>query len=87
MFFKEYTNLFFLFCFFALKTMSLSRKIMETCGLCPAKLWSNADFVPQNPRDFVLCLAKCWRLCSLPAKLWSNANLAPQNQGDIVSGA
>ena len=27
-----------------LESMSLPRKIIEQCRLCPAKLWSNADF-------------------------------------------
>ena len=63
---------------------------MEQVRLCPAKLWSNADFSPQiHDGAFILC----------PAKLWNNADFAPQNYGtsaadfapqnnrDIVSGA
>ena len=78
--------------------MSLLRKFMEQCRLCPAKSWSIADFAPRDHRAFVLCPAKSRRLRSLPrktmehcrlcsAKLWSNADFAPQNRGDIVSGA
>ena len=66
--------------------------------LCPAKLWSNADFAPQNygamqtlprkimePSYFAPQNNGLFILCS--AKLWSYADFAPQNQGDIVSGA
>ena len=67
--------------------MSLPRKIKEQCRIFPAKLWSNADFAPQNHRAFVLCPAKSQRLVLCPQKLWSNADFAPQNRGDIVLGA
>ena len=50
---------------------------MKQCRLWPAKLWSIADFAPQNHGDFIL----------FPAKLWRNANFALKNHGDIVSGA
>ena len=65
--------------------------------LCPAKLWSNTDFAPQNygamqtlprkitePLLFALQNHGDFFLC--PAQLWSNADFAPQNCGDIVSG-
>ena len=32
---------------------TLPRKIMEQCRLGSAKLWSNADFAPQNHGDIV----------------------------------
>ena len=67
MFFKKQENLIYC-CIFAQKFISLPRKIMEQCRLCPAKLWSNADFAPQNHRAFVLCPAKSRRLRSLPRK-------------------
>ena len=66
--------------------------------LCPAKLWSNADFAPQSygamqtlPREITEPLFFApqnygdFVLC--PSRLWSNADFAPQNRGDIVSGA
>ena len=65
MFYKGIQNLIFGY-IFALKTMSLPRKIKEQCGLCPTKSWSNADFAPNNPRAFVLCPEKCPRLNFLP---------------------
>ena len=55
--------------------MSLPRKIMEQCRLCLAKLWSNADFAPQNHRAFILCPAKSWRLHSLPRKIKEQCRL------------
>ena len=55
--------------------MSLPRKIMEQCRLCPAKLWSNADFGLQNHRPFVLCPAKSQRLRSLPHKIMEQCRL------------
>ena len=67
-FLKQRFNL--IFCsIFALKSRSLPRKIMEQYRLCPAKLWSNAHFAPQNHRAFVLCPAKSQRLCYLPSKV------------------
>ena len=48
---------------------------MEQCRLCPAKLWSNADFTPRNHRAFVLCPAKSWRLRSLPRKIMEQCRL------------
>ena len=64
----------------------------------PPKLWSNADFAPQNygamqtlPREmtepsfFAPLNHGNFVLC--PAKLWSNTDFALQNHGDIVSGA
>ena len=65
---------------------------------CPAKLWSNADFAPQNygamqtlPRKIMdpLFFAPQNKgpFIHFPTKLWSNADFAPENQGDIVSGA
>ena len=62
-------------CIFALKSMSLPRKIMEQCRLCPAKLWSNVDFAPRNHRTFVLCPAKSRRLRSLPRKIMEQCRL------------
>ena len=67
--------------------MSFPCKIIEQFRLCPAKLWSNADFAPQNNRALVLCPAKLRSIYSLPRKLWRNADFAPQNQRDIVSVA
>ena len=61
--------------FFGLKSMSLPREILEQCRLCPAKLWSNADFAPQNHRPFVLCPTKPRRLCSLPRKIMEQCRL------------
>ena len=55
--------------------MSLPRKIMEQCRLCPAKLWSNADLTLRNHRAFVLCPAKSWRLRSLPRKIMEQCRL------------
>ena len=55
--------------------MSLPRKFMEQCKLCPAKSWSNADFAPQDHRAFVLCPAKSWRLCSLPREIMEQYRL------------
>ena len=66
--------------------------------LCPAKLWSNPDFAPQNngamrtlPRKItepVYVALKNHRAFILyPSKLWCNADFAPQNHGEIVSGA
>ena len=55
--------------------MSLPRKIMEQCRLCPAKLWSNADFAPRGHRAFVLCPAKSQRLCSLPREIMEQCRL------------
>ena len=52
---------------------SLPCKIMEQCRLCPAKLWSNADFAPQIHGAFILC----------PAKLWSYADFALRNYGPM----
>ena len=60
--------------------MSLPRKIMEQCTLCTAKLWSNADFAPQNygaiqtlPRKIMeqcrLCPAKSLSLRSSPLEI------------------
>ena len=66
--------------------------------LCPAKLWSNADFAPQNygamqtlphritePSYFSPQNHRAFILC--PSKLWSNADFALQNHGDTFSGA
>ena len=66
--------------------------------LCPAKLWSNADFGPQNygamqtlprkitePSHASQQNHRAFILC--PAKLWSNANFGPQYHGDTISGA
>ena len=71
--------------------------LLNLC-LCPAKLWSNADFAPQNygamrtlprkitePSFFAPQNHRDFVLC--PAKLWSNADFARRNRGDIVSGA
>ena len=58
--------------------MTLPRKIMEQGGLCPTKLWINADFAPQNHRAFVLCPTKCWRLFSLPRKTMKQCRLCPE---------
>ena len=55
--------------------MSLPRKIMEQCRLCPAKFWSNTDFAPQNHRAFVLCPAKLRRLHSLPREIMEQSRL------------
>ena len=55
--------------------MPFPRKIMEQCRLCPAKLWSNADFAPQNHTAFVLCPAKSQRLCSLPREIMEQCRL------------
>ena len=55
--------------------MSFLCKIMEQCWLCPAKLWSNADFALQNHRAFVLCPIKSQRLCSLPRKIIEQCRL------------
>ena len=55
--------------------MYLPRKIMEQCRPCPAKLWNNADFAPQNHRAFVLFPAKSRRLCSLPRKIMEQCRL------------
>ena len=54
----------------------LPRKIMEQRRLCIAKLWSNADLVPQNHGAYIPC----------PAELWSNAYFATRNPGDMASG-
>ena len=55
--------------------MCLPHQIMEQCRLCPAKLWSNADFAPRNHRAFVLCPANSRRLCSLPRKIMEQCRL------------
>ena len=55
--------------------MSLPRKIMEQCRLCPAKLWSNADFAPRDHRAFVFRSAKLRRLRSLPRKIMEQCRL------------
>ena len=49
---------------------------MEQCRLCPAKLWSNADFASRNHRAIVLCPAKSRRLCSLPRKIMEQCRLS-----------
>ena len=67
----------FFCCDFALKTLSLPRKIMEQCGLCPVKLWSNADFAPQNHGHLVLCPTKPRRLHSLPRGIMEQCRLCP----------
>ena len=54
--------------------MSLPRKIMEQCRLCPTKLWSNADFAPRDHRAFVL---------TLPRKIMETSFFAPQNYGPM----
>ena len=59
--------------------MTLPRKIMEQCRLCPAKLWSNADFAPQDHRAFVLCPAKSRSLHTLPRKITEPSYFAPRN--------
>ena len=67
--------------------MSLPSKIMEQWRHCPAKLWSNADFAPQNHGPFVPCPPKSLSLRILcPSNLWINADFDPQNHGDIVLG-
>ena len=60
--------------------MSLPRKIMEQFRLCPAKLWSNADFAPQNKGVFILCLAKSQSLYTLPCKIIKQCRLCPAKQ-------
>ena len=75
-FLNEYKNQPF-FCIFAPKTISLPRTTMDQCRLCPAKSWSNVDFAPQNHRAFVLCPAKCRRLCFLPRKTMEQCRLCP----------
>ena len=62
---------------FALETMSLPRKIMEQCKLCQAKLWSNADFAPQNPGAFILCPAQSQSLYTLLRKIMEQCTLCP----------
>ena len=65
--------------------------------LCPAKLWGNADFAPQNygamqtlpckimePLFFAPQKYGAFILC--PAKLWSNAHFAPQSQRNSFRG-
>ena len=61
--------------YFSLKSISLPHKIMEQCRHCPAQLWSNADFTPQNHRAFVLCPAKSRRLRSLPREIMEQCRL------------
>ena len=58
-------------CVFALKTLSLPRKIMEQCSLCPVISWSNTDFAPRNHGPF----------CSLRRKITETLFFAPQNYG------
>ena len=66
--------------------------------MCPAILWSNADFDPQSygamqtsPREIKEPLLFAPQnhsdIVLWPAKLWSNADFALRNCGDIVSGA
>ena len=66
--------------------------------LCPAKLWINNDFAPQNygamqtvPREITkptyVAPQNHRAIILCPTKLWSNEGLAPQNHGDIVSDA
>ena len=74
-FFEEIRNV--LFFVFALKILFLPRKIVQQCGLYPAKLWSNADFAPQNQGPFVLCSAKSRRLCSLLRGIMEQCRLCP----------
>ena len=61
--------------------MSLPRKVMKQCRLSPAKLWSNADFAPQNHKAFALCPAKSRRPCSLPRKIMDQCRLCPAKLG------
>ena len=61
---------------------------MEQCRLCPAKLWSNADFAPQNHIDIVsgakitteiilkFAPQNYRAFISCPAKSWSNEDFA-----------
>ena len=60
--------------------------------LCPAKLWSNADFAPQNywgmqtlPRKIMeqcrFCPAKSWSLCFSQCKIRDPSLFALQNYG------
>ena len=63
--------------YFSPITVSLPRKIMEQSRLCPAKLWSNADFAPRNHRAFVFCPVKYPSLCSLPRKTMELCRLCP----------
>ena len=52
--------------------MSLPRKIMEECRLYPAKLWSNADFAPQNNGA-----RKSQSLHTLPLEIMEQCRLCP----------
>ena len=54
---------------------------------CPAKLWSNADFAPQNCKSFIFCPTNYRAFLLCPTKIWSNADFASQNHGKIVSEA
>ena len=71
---------------------------LKKFSFCPAKLWSNADFILQNygamqtlPRkikDPLFCAPQNqgdFVLC--PAELCSNADFALRNHGDIVLDA
>ena len=49
-------------CKFALETMEQSR-------FCPAKLWSNADFAPQNHGALIIYTAKSQSLHTLPREI------------------
>ena len=55
--------------------MSLPHETVEQCKLCPAKLWSNADFAPQNRKAFILCLEKSQSLHTLPHKIMEQCKL------------
>ena len=65
--------------------MSLPRKIMEQCRLCPTQFWSKADFAMQNHVAFILCPQNNRASILFPTKSWSNADFALQYHRDIVS--
>ena len=66
--------------------MSLPRKTMEQCRLCPEKLWSNANFSSQNHGFFVLCLAKLRSIHYLPANYGAMQTLPAKSKRHSFRG-
>ena len=58
---------------------------MEQCKICPAKLWSNADFALQNYGAFVHGPTKSRSLYSLPRKIMEQCILCPAKSRRLCS--
>ena len=63
------------------KIKFLTQFLLQKLCLCPAILWSNADFVPQNHGAMQTLPAKSQSLCSLPRKMPETLFFAPKNYG------